>query len=103
MDGFTASLTCGSSQDEIVLFQGSPSTELFGDDISDCQIELLNFSINGVSNDASDPSFVVAPSKIVPLDTYTAGEDVNVSFSITQVNQATLKLYLLTLLRQTLL
>ena len=86
IEGFEAQISCENIAEVISLTESQTSATLFfGDGLSECSVELLNFTTSGILHDLSQPGCKVTPSKSVSLSTYTPGEDISISFSVNQI------------------
>ena len=85
-DGYSAELSCVGSDSVVELNETNPTTVLFGDDISNCSLELLTVSAGGM-NQTLDDNFKITPSKVVSLANYPAGDDINIEFKVDEIEE----------------
>ena len=85
VEGFEAQISCENIAEVISLTESQTSATLFGDDLSECSVELLNYTASGILHDLSQPGYQVTPSKSVSLSAYTPGDDISISFSVNQI------------------
>ena len=85
IDGFEAKVSCTGDPTEITLTESSSSTTLFGDDISGCSVELISFSVNSQKTTIDPAIHSVTPSKSVSLAAYNPGDDISISFTVSEI------------------
>ena len=84
VSSFKAELDCGTSE-IIELNESENSRDLYGDDLSGCNVTLLEYSDGVTTVDTSTPGIEVNPSREINLGSYTPGEDIAINFSVNEI------------------
>jgi len=70
------------------LYESSNTINLFGDDLSGCDLSLVEVGDGSTVYDVVADGFHVSPSQTINLSSFYAGEDIDVDFSVNQISDA---------------
>ena len=84
LTSFKAEVSCEGTE-VIELDESNNSIELYGSDLDSCNVTLAEITTSNGSFETSNGDFNISPSRTVNLASYTPGEDIDISFSVTQI------------------